>query len=74
MPAHFNENKKNGKNDFNILIYYLTGVFSLAPLYAVSYIEPRMFMFIYMLLIIGISMLVTRNFTETEDEGRANAW
>ena len=29
---------------------------------------------IIMLLIIGISMLVTRNFTEKEDEGRANAW
>lgn len=52
------ENKKNGKNDFNILIYYLTGVFSLAPLYAVSYIEPRMFMFIYMLLIIGIIYVI----------------
>ena len=32
------------------------------------------FMAIIMLLIIGISMLVTRNFTEKEDEGRANAW
>ena len=32
------------------------------------------FMAIIMLLIIGISMFVTRNFTEKEDEGRANAW
>ena len=56
---------KNYKSDKNIMVYYLTGMFSILPLYAVFSVVERMFFMVYISIIIAIIFFI-KNFFKKE--------